>query len=136
MGDHQAHAPVHRRVLMAGIASALGLAHTCGAALAQSRADAQSYPARPIRIIVPTTAGSGMDTVARMIGQRFTEAWGQQVIVDDRPGASGIIGHEIAAKAVPDGYTLILATAAGVVINPLLTKVPYDSVRDFAPISL
>jgi len=71
-----------------------------------------------------------------MIGQRLTEAWGQQVIVDDRPGASGIIGHEIAAKAAPDGYTLILATAAGVVINPLLTKVPYDSVRDFAPISL
>src|SRR5262249_12078427 len=128
----------HQRSVVTSVASSLvlGFLLPCTFALAQSRADAQSYPARPIRIIVPNTAGSGMDNVTRMIGQRFTEAWGQQVIVDDRPGASGIIGHDLAAKAAPDGYTLILATAAGVVINPLLTKVPYDSVRDFAPISL
>ena len=114
----------------------------CGAAvfhafaLAQSRNDAQGYPARPIRIIVPNTAGSQMDNVSRMIGQRFTETWGQQVIVDDRPGAAGIIGHEIAAKAPADGYTLLLASSAGAITNPLLTKVPYDTTRDFAPISL
>jgi tripartite-type tricarboxylate transporter receptor subunit TctC len=95
-----------------------------------------SYPNRPIRIIVPNTAGSGMDNVTRMIGQRFTETWGQQVVVDDRPGAGGIIGHEIAAKAPPDGYTLLLASSAGAITSPLLTKVPYDTVRDFAPISL
>ena len=77
-----------------------------------------------------------MDNVTRMIGQRFTETWGQQVIVDDRPGAAGIIGHEIAAKAPADGYTLLLASSAGAITNPLLTKVPYDTTRDFAPISL
>jgi tripartite-type tricarboxylate transporter receptor subunit TctC len=121
---------------LSSIAVIFGFALLQGAALAQSRTDAQGYPNRPIRIIVPNTAGSGMDTVARMLGQRFTEAWGQQSVVDDRPGAGGIIGHEIAAKAPPDGYTLILAASAGVVINPLLTKVAYDSTRDFAPISL
>jgi len=113
-----------------------GLALLHGAAFAQSRTGAQGYPSRPIRIIVPNTAGSQMDNVTRMIGQRFTETWGQQVIVDDRPGAGGIIGHEIAAKAPPDGYTLLLASSAGAITSPLLTKVPYDTVRDFAPISL
>ena len=121
---------------LSGIAVVSGLALLHGAALAQSRVDAQSYPTRPIRIIVPNTAGSGMDNVTRMIGQRFTEAWGQQVVVDDRPGAGGIIGHEIAAKAAPDGYTLLLSTSAGVVTVPLLSRVSYDAARDFAPISL
>jgi tripartite-type tricarboxylate transporter receptor subunit TctC len=97
---------------------------------------AQGYPARPIRIIVPNTAGSGMDNVTRLIGQRLTEAWGQQIVVDDRPGAGGIIGHELAAKAAPDGYTLLFSASAGVVIQPMLTKVSYDVSRDFAPISL
>jgi len=118
------------------IAVIFALAVPCGAALAQGRADTQVYPARPIRVIVPNTGGSQMDIVTRMIGQRLTETWGQQVIVDDRPGAAGIIGHEIAAKAPPDGYTLLLASSAGAITNPLLTKVPYDTNRDFAPISL
>lgn len=118
------------------IAVIFGLALLCGVAPAQSRTDVQSYPVRPIRIVVANTAGSAMDNVTRMIGQRLTEDWGQQIVVDNRPGAGGIIGHEIAAKAAPDGYTLLLAASAGVVINPLLAKVPYDSVRDFAPISL
>ena len=137
---------------LAGIAVIVGLAQLCGVAFAQSRADMQTtstapvlslskgsgqgYPARPIRIIVPNTAGSAMDNVTRMLGQRLTEAWGQQVVVDDRPGAGGIIGHEIAAKAAPDGYTLLFTASAGVVIIPLLTKVSYDSARDFVPISL
>jgi tripartite-type tricarboxylate transporter receptor subunit TctC len=121
---------------ISSIAVIFGLALLHGVALAQPRTDAQGYPARPIRIIVANTAGSAMDNVTRMIGQRLTEDWGQQVVVDDRPGAGGIIGHEIAAKAAPDGYTLLLAASAGVVINPLLARVPYDSVRDFAPISL
>jgi tripartite-type tricarboxylate transporter receptor subunit TctC len=104
--------------------------------LLKARTDGSSYPVRPIRIIVPTTPGGPADFTARAIGQRMTDAWGQQIIIDNRGGAGGIIGHEIAAKAAPDGYTLILSTAAGLVINPLLGKVPYDSHRDFAPISL
>src|SRR6185436_770500 len=95
-----------------------------------------AYPARPIRIIVPNTAGSGMDNVTRLIGHRLTETWGQQIVVDDRPGAGGIIGHELAAKAAPDGYTLLLSSAAGLTIQPLISKLPYDAARDFAPISL
>jgi tripartite-type tricarboxylate transporter receptor subunit TctC len=113
-----------------------GLTLLCALAHAQSRGDAQSYPVRPIRIIVANTAGSGMDNVTRMIGQGLTEAWGQQVVVDNRPGAGGIIGQEIAAKAAPDGYTMLLTASAGVVIQPLLTKTTYDPVRDFDPISL
>jgi tripartite-type tricarboxylate transporter receptor subunit TctC len=107
-----------------------------GLTLAQSKSDPQRYPSRPVRIIVPNTAGSATDGVTRMVAQRLTEVWGQQMVVDNRAGASGIIGHEVAAKAAPDGYTLLVSTSAGLVITPLLTKVPYDSARDFAPISL
>jgi tripartite-type tricarboxylate transporter receptor subunit TctC len=85
---------------------------------------------------VANTAGSGMDNVTRMLGQGLTEAWEQQIVVDNRPGAGGIIGHEIAAKAAPDGYTLLFSASAGVVIQPLLSKTTYDSARDFTPISL
>jgi tripartite-type tricarboxylate transporter receptor subunit TctC len=105
-------------------------------ASAQSRPDPQNYPVRPIRIIVPTPAAGPTDFTARAIAQRMTEAWGQQIIIDNRGGAGGIIGHEIAAKATPDGYTLIFSTAAGLIINPLLNKLSYDSFRDLTPISL
>ncbi|MGZ5092167.1 MAG: tripartite tricarboxylate transporter substrate binding protein [Burkholderiales bacterium] len=105
-------------------------------AWAQSKPDAQNYPVRPIRIIVPNPAAGPTDFTARAIAQRMTEAWGQQIIIDNRAGAGGIIAHEIAAKATPDGYTLIFSTAAGLIINPLLNKTSYDSFRDFAPISL
>lgn len=126
-----------RWLVVIGIrALALGLALPASGALAQSRADVQSYPARPIRIIVPTTPGGPADFTARAIAQRMTEAWGQQVIIDNRGGAGGIIAHELAAKAIPDGYTLIFSTASGLVTNPLLTRVMYDPFRDFTPISL
>ncbi len=101
--------------------------------LAQPKAD---YPTRPIRVIVPGTAGSANDFTARAIAQRFTDAWGQQIVIDNRAGAGGVIAHEIAAKATPDGYTLIFSTSAGLILNPLLFKTPYDSFRDLAPISL
>lgn len=104
--------------------------------LAMSSASAQTYPARPIRVIVPGSAGSANDFTARAIAQRLTEAWGQQIVIDNRSGAGGIIAHELAAKAPADGYTLIFSTSAGLVINPLLHKVPYDAFRDLAPISL
>jgi tripartite-type tricarboxylate transporter receptor subunit TctC len=107
-----------------------------GAAHAQRKADPQVYPTRPVRMVMPNTPGSGMDMVGRMIAQRLSDAWPQQVVVDNRPGAAGIVGHEIAAKAVADGYTLLFSSSAGLVVTPLLQKVPYDSYRDFAPLSL
>ncbi len=108
----------------------------CGAALAQPKADPQNYPVRPVRIIVANTPGSAVDGVARMLAQRLTESWGRQTVVDNRAGATGIIGHEIAARASPDGYTVVLSTSASLVINPLMTKLTYDPHRDFAPVSL
>ena len=99
-------------------------------------ASAQTYPVRPIRVIVPGSPGSANDFTARAIAQRLTDAWGQQIVIDNRSGAGGIVAHELAAKATPDGYTLIFSTSAGLVINPLLRKVPYDSFRDLTPISL
>jgi len=97
---------------------------------------AADYPARPIRIIVPFTPGGSTDILARMIGQRLTQAWGQQVVVDNRPGANGVVGAELTAKANPDGHTLLFV-AIGHAINPLLQKkMPYDTERDFAPVSL
>ena len=81
--------------------------------------------------------GGPTDFVARAIGAKLTEAWGQQVVIDNRAGAAGIIGTDLAAKAVPDGYTLLFGTSAGLTINPaLVSKLPYDPVRDFAPVSL
>ncbi len=95
-----------------------------------------TYPIRPIRIIVPGTAGSANDFTVRAMAQRFTDAWSQQMVIDNRAGAGGVIAHEIAAKANPDGYTLIFSTSAGLILNPLLYKTPYDPFRDLAPISL
>ena len=87
-------------------------------------------------MIVPNLAGSATDTVTRAVAQRLGETWGQQVVVDNRAGASGTIGHELAARAAADGYTLLMSTSAGLVITPMMNKTPYDSVRDFAPVSL
>lgn len=98
--------------------------------------EAQAYPTRPIRIIALSSPGSGPDIVGRLLGQRFTEAWGQQVIVDTRPGASGIIGSEIAAKAAPDGQTLVIITSQAVIVSVMYQKLTYDLNRDFAPIGL
>lgn len=98
---------------------------------------AQPYPTKPIRIIVAYTPAGTTDILARLIGQKMTEAWGQSVIVDNRPGANGNIGTEIAARATPDGYTILMGTAATHSINnTLYPKLPWDAVRDFAPISL
>ncbi len=97
---------------------------------------AQAYPTRPIRIIALSSPASGPDIVGRLIGSKFTEAWGQQVIVDTRPGATGIIGAEIASKAAPDGHTLLIVTAQAVIVSVMYEKLPYDLLKDFAPISL
>jgi tripartite-type tricarboxylate transporter receptor subunit TctC len=94
------------------------------------------YPDRPIRIIVPFTPGGSTDILARMIGHKLTAAWGQQVVVDNRPGANGVLAADLTAKANPDGHTLLFV-AIGHAINPLLQKkLPYDTVKDFTPVSL
>lgn len=103
--------------------------------LAQDAA-AQNYPARTVRIIVPVSAGGATDVFARALGQGFTEAWGQQVIIDNRPGAGGMIGSEIVAKAVPDGYTLLMAYTSHVTNPSLWTRIPYDTLHDFAPVAM
>jgi tripartite-type tricarboxylate transporter receptor subunit TctC len=97
---------------------------------------AQTYPSRPIRIIALSSSGSGPDIVGRLIGQKFTEAWGQQVIVDPRPAATGIIGTEIASRAAPDGHTLVVVTSQAVIVSVMYEKLSYDLIRDFSPISL
>jgi len=118
--------------------------HTCvlcavGAILlaAAAPAQAQSYPIRPIRIMVAYTPAGTTDILARLIGQKMTEKWGQPVIVENRPGANGNIGTELAARATPDGYSILMAAAATHSINnTLYPKLTWDAVRDFAPISL
>jgi tripartite-type tricarboxylate transporter receptor subunit TctC len=104
----------------------------------EARADAlsDSYPTQPIRLIVPFPPGGGTDTGARIVAQKLGEALGQTVVVDNRGGAAGIIGTELAAKAAPDGYTLVMGNIGTHAINPALyRKLPYDPVRDFVPVT-
>ena len=118
-----------RRVLMCALAAA--------AVCVSQLSPAQTYPAKPIRMVVHFPAGGPTDLVARMLGQKFTEAWGQQVIVDNRPGANGIVGVETVVRAAPDGYALLFATGGSMSIAPALgVKLPYNVFTDLAPISL
>ncbi|MBI1988525.1 MAG: tripartite tricarboxylate transporter substrate binding protein [Betaproteobacteria bacterium] len=103
-------------------------------ALAGPAAAQQPYPYRPIRIISPYAAGGGNSIMARLIGQKLTEAWGQQVIVDSRPGGNTIIGTEATVKATPDGYTVLLAGSSHVLV-PLVLKTPYGPIKDFTAIA-
>ncbi|MEO8443315.1 MAG: tripartite tricarboxylate transporter substrate binding protein, partial [Betaproteobacteria bacterium] len=97
---------------------------------------AQSYPSKPVRIIVAFPPGGGTDIVARTISPRLSEVLGQQVVVDNRAGASGILGTEIAAKSAPDGHTLFMGTLGNLSVNPLLfPKIPFDVARDFIPLT-
>jgi tripartite-type tricarboxylate transporter receptor subunit TctC len=97
-------------------------------------ADAPVYPTKPIRFVVPFTPGAINDYMARTIGQKLGESWGQQVIVDNRPGAGTIIGTDIVAKSAPDGYTLLLASTAFAINVSLHAKLPFDAARDFTPV--
>jgi len=111
----------------------------CAVTLATDRVGAQTpaYPVRPIRIVVPFAPGGATDILARAIGQKITEALGQQVVVDNRPGAGGNIGSDVAAKAAPDGYTLLMGGVGPNAINATLyPKLPYDAINDFAPVTL
>src|SRR5215472_11941779 len=97
---------------------------------------ADDYPSRPIRILVPYAPGGIADIAARIVGAKLLEAWGQQVVVENRPGGNGFIAMELTARANPDGYTLAVATVGDVAINPALFKeMPYSVERDFAPIA-
>ena len=107
------------------------------ALFAAAQAVAQTYPEKPVHLIVPFSAGSAVDTLARVPGQKLAELWGQPLVVDNRTGANTIIGTEAAAKAAPDGYTLLLTNDAALATNPALyPKLPYAPLRDFAPITL
>jgi len=98
---------------------------------------AQAYPSRPVRLVVPFAPGGSADLVARLIGQKLGESWGQQVVVENKGGGSGMIGNDFVAKSAPDGYTLTVGTMGPFSVNPtLFEKMPYDPVRDFAPITL
>ncbi|MDB5811203.1 MAG: tripartite tricarboxylate transporter substrate binding protein [Betaproteobacteria bacterium] len=108
---------------------------TLAIAFGTSSAFADAYPDKPIRFVVPSSAGGGSDVLARMFAQKMSEHWGQQVVIDNRSGAGGIIGSEITAKAAPDGYT-ILTVAPGYSYNSLLyKKLPYDTLKDFSRVT-
>ena len=111
----------------------LALAACCG--LAAQITAAADFPTRPLRVIVPYAPGGGTDTAARIIGQKLGENWGQTVVVDNRPGAAGIIGTDLVAKAVPDGHTLLVAAGAHAINPSLYRKLPYDVQKDFAHIA-
>ena len=96
---------------------------------------AAAYPEHPIRLVVPVPAGGGNDIVARMLGQKLSEAWGQSIVVDNRPGAATAIGAEIVAKAVPDGYTIMLASVSFAINASVRRKLPFDTLRDFATVT-
>jgi len=98
-------------------------------------ATAQEYPSKPVRIIIGFPPGGATDLVARLMAPRYTALFKQQFIVDNRPGANGVIGSDLAANAAPDGYVIHLATIGSLVLSPATSKVPYDSLKDFAPIS-
>ena len=93
------------------------------------------YPSRPVRLIVPFAAGGPVDAVGRLVAPRLTEAWGQQVVIDNRAGANSIVGSELAARAAPDGHTLLLVSAGFAINVSFYPKLPYDAARDFTPIT-
>lgn len=125
--------PFHTKPIalaVAGIAAALALA-TPGA-----RAADATYPTRSITIVVPASPGGAIDLVARLVGQKMTEAWGQPVVVDNRPGATGIIGTDLVAKSPPDGYTLALVASSHAINPSMVKKLPFDTIKSFEPVAL
>jgi tripartite-type tricarboxylate transporter receptor subunit TctC len=105
--------------------------------LAVPAALSQPYPSRPVRLLIPSTPGGSVDTIARTLGPKVSERWGQQLVVENRPGAGGMIAGDLVAKSAPDGYTLLLGTIAALATNvSLQKKLPYDPLKDFAPVTL
>src|SRR2546430_17127519 len=106
------------------------------AALQSSAALAETYPSKPVRLIVTYPPAGSSDLMGRILGQKLAELWGQPVIVENKPGAAGSIGMDYAAHQPPDGYSFVIGNLGPVAVNPLLSKVPYDVERDFVPVSL
>ena len=124
---------VTRAHRLAGVAACVvGLWGTCAAAASPQA----NYPSRPIRVIVPFSPGGGSDVLARFLGPRLSDRLGQPVVVDNRPAGSGILGGDIVAKSTPDGYTLLLVFSTHAMSAQLFTKLPFDPIKDFAPITL
>ena len=116
---------------IAACATALSLALPAGAQLTAA------YPTKPVKLVIPFPPGGPLDIVGRAIAQKLTEAWGQSVVVDNRPGAGGNIGADLVAKSAPDGYTILMGALSTHAVNPsLYAKMPYDAIADFAPITL
>ena len=108
-------------------------AAACGAGMAHAQAPA--YPSKGIRMVIALAPGGGVDTTGRFIGQKLTQAWGQPVVADNRPGAGGTLAADLVAKAPPDGYTLLM-TSSGITITPSIMKLPYDPYKDLLPVTL
>ena len=115
---------------------ALGAALVAALPLPAAAQAAAAYPSQPIRMIVAFPPGAANDFLARTIGQKLTEEWKQSVVVENRPGASGIIGGDLVAKAAPDGYTLLLTSVTNVILPSLNSTMPFDPIRDFTPVAL
>jgi len=130
--------PTPRRAIMvraAGVAA--GLAFAAAALVAPLSASAQAYPTKPVRMVVPFPPGGSLDIAGRLIAQKLSEAWGQSVVVENKPGAGGNIGADLVAKSPPDGYTILLGALSTHAVNPSLYRtMPYDAAKDFAPITL
>ncbi len=120
----------------AGCVAALAVAMLAIAADAQAQNPAANYPNKQIRLIVPFAAGGPNDFLARAIGQRLTERWGQPIVIDNRPGAGGNLGAELVAKSAPDGYTLMVATQGILAVNPGLARLRFDTLKDLAQVAL
>lgn len=128
---------MHRYVVLHRLFAFLVVCMIVSPWVGTSRSYAESYPSKPIRWIIPFPAGGGMDIIARPIAQRASGSWGQPVVVDNRPGATGAIGTLLAARATPDGYTFLMGNTATHGTNPSLFKnLPYDPVKDFVPVTL
>jgi tripartite-type tricarboxylate transporter receptor subunit TctC len=118
------------------VCSGIAGVHAQSAATGSGPGSAQSYPIKPIRVIVPSSPGGGLDFVSRAVGQQLTASWGQSVVIDNRAGAGGTLGPELVARAAPDGYTLLIVSASFAVNPSVYTRLPYDTLKDFAPITL
>jgi tripartite-type tricarboxylate transporter receptor subunit TctC len=128
-----------RRVTLSILAAACSATVLCAVSAAtgaQAATSGAAYPAQPIRFLVPNPPGGASDALARILAQTLTESFGQQVIVDNRAGGGGMIATEIAARATPDGYTMLLGFNGNLAFNPAIQRVPYDPIKDFAPAGL
>ena len=112
------------------------IAAFCGLLFVALAAQAQPFPSKAVRLVVPFPAGGSTDIISRTLGQKLSEMWGQPVVIDNRPGGSTIIGTDVVAKSAPNGYTLLVTTTPFTIVPSLIDKLPYDPAKDFEPITL